>query len=279
MPYHRTLVNALPFSGMVLLLFVSFLLVSIGLYFAVKRYAPKLISDSMPANFSVISGAFAFLLGFTISLLWQNYTSANKLALDEAVNFYIMIDSLLAFDLVTQGKVIAGIQNYISVLKDLEWPAMHLGRVVPDGWNAHHHLYEVMHTIVPTVKQAPSYGNIMRLLDNIATIRMSRLQTVDPVLGIGLHFVILAGAFFVLFSVAVHGVKSVVNHYISLVVVSALLAFNIGLAVYLTYPFSGNIGIQGKALLEGIPAKLNKMQQAQTKVPVAAVAPAPKSQN
>jgi len=269
MPYHRSLVNFLPFTGLVILLFFVFLGISLASYIIVKRYFPKLLTDTMPPTFAVISGAFAFLLGFTISLLWQNYTNANKLTLDEAVSFYVMIDSLLALDLVAQGKMILGLQNYLTVLKELEWPAMHLGRAIPDGWNAHHQLYEIMRSIKPTAEQASAYGNIFRLLDNIAVTRMARLQTVDPILGIGLHFVILAGAFFVLFSVAINRTGEIVSHYLSICIVCILLAFNIGLAVYLTYPFSGDIGIQGKALLEGIPSRLNKIQVDKKDVPAA----------
>ncbi len=265
MPYHRTLINTLPSWGVIGILFVFFAAVAFLSYFIVRRFYPKLITDSMSPAFSVIATAVAFLLGFTIALLWQNYTNAIKLTLDEAVNFYVMLDYVKTLNPIEQSKLISVIQNYTSVLNAKEWPAMRLGLSSSEGWNAFNQIFSTLQDMKSNASDAGTLEKIMRFFDTIAATRLGRMQTVDPVLNIGLLTVILLGVGFIIFSVAVNEPKNVHHHFISMFVVCLLISINIGLALLLTYPFSGPYSVEGKALLQGIPDKLKQMERANKK--------------
>jgi hypothetical protein len=215
----------------------------------------------MPPSFNVIGTAVGFLLGFTIALLWQNYSNALRLSLEEASTFYLILDSIEVLSPQTQGKFIPAVQNYLTILTDTEWPAMRLGLGTSEAWDAFHNIIQVMRGITPSPDEASAYASIMKYLDTVAINRLARLQTVDPILSIELFSVIIAGACFIVFSVAAHNPPNQHHHVITIGAVCLLLAFNIGLALVLTYPFSGSYGIKAKALLEGIPARLKQIER------------------
>lgn len=264
MPYHRSIINTLPSWGVIGILVICFSIVAILSYYVVRRYYPKLVTENMSPSFSVTATAVAFLLGFTIALLWQNYTNAIKLTLDEAINFYVMLDYVKLLAPQEQSKVISSILNYTNVLNTTEWPSLRLGVVSSEGWEAFNQIFSTLQSINVGEKSA-NLEKILRLFDTIAMSRLARLQTVDPILNIGLLSVILMGACFIIFSVASNEPKNKHNHSISMVVVIILISINIGLALLITYPFSGAYGVQGQALLQGIPDKLKKMQRANKK--------------
>lgn len=265
MPYHRSIVNMVPSWGVVAILIVCFVLVAFISYTFVRRFFPKLLTDAMPPSFGVIGTAVGFLMGFTIALLWQNYQSALRLSLDESANFYLMLENAQYLDPASQSKVLSSIDNYLTALKDKEWPSMRLGLKTSDGWNAFNQINETMHSITPTGSETAAYNNIMRLLDSVTTNRLQRFQTVDPLLSIELFPVIILGAFFIIFSVAAHSPKNTYSHILSIFVVCVLIAINIGLAVLITYPFSGGYAVKGTALLEGIPRKLKEIERENNK--------------
>lgn len=261
MPYHRSIVNMLPSWGVILILILCFGTVALISYFTLRRFYPKVLTETLTPAFGVIGTAVAFLLGFTIALLWQNYQNALKLSLDEASNFYLILENIRALSVDNQTKVIAAVQEYFKALNTQEWPALRLGLGTSAAWDAFSNIYDTMRSIVPSATESNSYTTIIKLLDSIAVNRLARLQTVDPLLSIDLLPVIIFGAFFLVFSVAANNPESKGNHAVTMMLICTLLAINIGLAILITYPFSGAYGIQAKALLEGIPQKLSKLER------------------
>lgn len=258
MPYHRAIVNMIPFWGVVLVLAAYFAVVATAAYYTVKKYFPWMFEERMSPSSYLMASAVAFLKGFTIILLWQNYQKAMALSLDEATSFFVFFQHLENMSAEFQHAIIPALQNYMDVLKNQEWPALRLGISVSTGWEAFSNLYNLTHKFLAQSGDPVNYGTLVRLLDNITLTRMSRLQSADPLLVIGLFPVILVGASFIVFSLSITGPINLYNR-LFLVISIGLLSVNLGLASMLRYPFSGDYGIKGVALLENIPQKLDKL--------------------
>jgi hypothetical protein len=242
------------FIGMV---FTILLCSSLLIYFLARRIFPKLLTDTMSPAFGVMGTSFGFILGFTIAILWQNYTAGMKYVQDEGTSFNILINNLSPLDPKDQLKLVEGVDDYISVLKKREWPAMSRGTYSPEAWTAYNRLYAIMRSIKPSSHTATSaYSDIYRQLDAIGVSRTARLETMNPMIDVGIRLVIVLGAFFIIYSVAVNDTKNQLNHFVSMIVVCFLLAFNVGISFILAYPYSGTLKIQGKSLLEDIPVRL-----------------------
>lgn len=257
MSYHRSLLNFLPSWEFTLFLFSVLLVASLVFYIIARKVFPKLLTETMSPAFGVMGTSFGFILGFSIAILWQNYTAATKSTIDEGTSFNVLINNISALKPEDQLKMIGGIETYIDILKTKEWPAMSQGTFAPEAWSAFNNLYAIMRSITPTdLIEMNAYSDMARQLDSIGASRTSRLQEMNPMLDLGIRLVIILGAFFIIYSVAVNDTKNKLNHIISMVVVCFLLAFNVGVAFILAYPFSGTIGIKGTILLEDVPIRL-----------------------
>lgn len=261
MPYHRTLVNTLPTWGVVGVLFLFFMTVAFVSYFAIRRFYPKLLSDRMSPSFGVIGGAVAFLLGFTISRLWQNYSTALQLTLNEASNFYTMLSNIKKLNPIEQQQLNTAIQNYLTILRDKEWPSMRLGVNTSEGWNAFNKIYDVIGSFTTNGNYSGLTESISKVLDNIAIIRLARMETIDPLLNIELILIIILGACYIVFTVANTSADNMHNHFFSIIVACFLVSINMTLVLMLTYPFSGDYAVKGKALLFGMPGKLKQLER------------------
>ena len=182
---HRDLVNSLPLWGFYLLMIICVTLFVTFIYFSVRKFAPRLLTDSLSPAFTVLGTSYGFILGFTISILWHNYSGAMRVTVSEATDFNIIINNLVALAPEAQIKIIDGIQNYIDVMKNQEWAEMQAGNVTNAGWSALNHLYSIMYSISPLVLEM-AYSDILGILDRIEAARVSRLVSVDPLLDLGL---------------------------------------------------------------------------------------------
>lgn len=267
---HRELVNLLPLWGFDLFMIICVTLFATFIYFSARQFFPRLLTDSLSSAFTVLGTSYGFILGFTISILWHNYSGALKVTVNEATDFNIIINNLIALAPDAQLKIIDGIQNYIDVMKNHEWPEMQAGNITNAGWSALNHLYSIMYSIKPDgTLEKMAYSDILGILDRIEVARVSRLVSVDPLLNLGLRWVIIFGAAFIIYSVSVHDTKNKVNNLMTIILVCTLVSFNLGLVFLLNYPFSGSLAITGERLLVDTPIRLQHVKNrliANTKV-------------
>ncbi len=258
---HRALVNMLPSWMFIALLMAFFLLSATIFFFAVRRYFPKLLTEQMSPAFTVMGTSYGFLLGFVIAILWQNYTAATNIVATEASNINLLINNLQLFPPDVQLKLIKVIRVYIDILKDHEWEAMRWGEPAHETWRTINDLYKTLLTIKPEgTLENQAYGSILRHLDSISENRATRIHMLHTIIPVGVRVLLLAGALFIVFSVTVNDTKNKLNHFITVMMVCFLLAFNLGLAFLLAFPYSGDIGVSGEMLNKVIPERLNNME-------------------
>lgn len=237
-------------------------ILSLLFFFIVRRFFPKLLTETMSPAFGVMGTSYGFLLGFSIAILWQNYTAASNVTAAEAGNFSLLLNDLQILPDDAQLKLLKGLVDYINIVKNQEWEAMKWGESAPIAYKAIHDLALAMRTIEPVgTLEHLAYDDIYKELGNILQNRSARIQAIQTILPFGVQVLLIIGAVFIIFSVAVNDTKNRINHIMSMVMVSFLLSFNLGLAFILAYPFSGDNHVPGKALIEIIPIRLKLLQK------------------
>jgi hypothetical protein len=260
---HRAMVNWLPSWMVIVVIMVGLTALAFMFYYSLRRYLPKHVVETESPGFGVMGASYGFLLGFTISILWQNYVYAVGVTLSEASALNNIVTNILALAPADQTKLIAAVQNYLTILKDVEWAEMCYGRSAPEAWAALYNISDVMSTVTPTGTFAKnSYKGIVYLLDEVAKNRAMRINAIQTILPVGIRGLLIAGAIYIVFAVTERQSKSKVSHVIAMLAVCFLLAFNIGLAFILAYPFSSDVGISGKVLIDDIPARIKTLEHA-----------------
>lgn len=259
---HRYLVNMLPAWLFILLMMVFFSTAAILFFVVVRRRFPKLLTEQMSPAFTVMGTSYGFLLGFVIAILWQNYTAATNIVATEASNINLLINNMQLFPPDVQLKLIKGLKVYLGILKGQEWDAMKWGEPAHETWRTINDLYKTLITIKPEgTLQTNAYGSILRHLDSISENRATRIHMLHTIIPVGVRVLLVAGALFIVFSVTVNDTKNKLNHFITVMMVCFLLAFNLGLAFLLAFPYSGDIGVSGEMLNQVIPERLNNMEE------------------
>jgi hypothetical protein len=106
-----------------------------------------------------------------------------------------------------------------------------------------------------------TYADIYARIGDIAKNRSSRTQYIQTILPVGIRVLLILGAIFIVFSLAVHDPKRRLNHFITVIMVCFLLSFNLGIAFLLAYPFSSDVGIKGDVLTRVVPDRLAALEK------------------
>jgi hypothetical protein len=133
---HIAMLNLFPTWMLIGFLMIAFSLSATFFFITIRRYYPKLLSETMSPAFGVMGTSYGFLLGFTIAILWQNYTASSNVTAAEAANFNLIINDLQLLAPEAQLKLIAGIKSYINIIRDVEWSAMKRGESASNAWAA-----------------------------------------------------------------------------------------------------------------------------------------------
>ncbi len=247
-----------------LLLFIMTGLSSISLasFFVVRRFFPKFLTTEMSPAFGVMGTSYGFLLGFSIAILWQNYTAATNVTAAEAANFSLIINDVQLLKPDDQLKLIKGLKDYITIVKNEEWEAMKWGESAPMAWKSIHDVTDSMRSIQPeSPLEKLAYDSIYKEIGNVVENRSKRIQAIETILPFGVKVLLIIGAIFIVYSISVNDTKNKINHIMSILMVSFLLAFNLTLAFVLAYPFAGENRVPGKGLIDVIPVRLKLIEK------------------
>lgn len=251
------LLNSYPSWVFLMFILSGLAFIALTSFFLVRRFFPKLLTDEMSPAFGVMGTSYGFLLGFSIAILWQNYTAATNVTAAEAANFSLIINDIQLLKPDDQLKLIKGLKDYITIVKNEEWEAMKWGESAPMAWKSIHDITDSMRTIQPeTPLEKLAYDSIYNQLGKVVENRSKRIQAIETILPFGVKILLIIGAIFIVYSVSVNNTKNKLNHLMSILMVSFLLAFNLTLAFVLAYPFAGENRVTGKGLIDIIPVRI-----------------------
>ena len=256
----RHFINTFPSWVCILLLVLGLTVLVWGLFRFLNRFFPHWIhkenSSFLPTVTIVTSANYGFLLGFVVIVLWQAFNTAQSVTTAEANRLALFMYDIQAFPKDVQGQLSQGVGKYINILIKDEWPAMKKGDALPEADEALNALFPVMQKYTPeTDVQKVFYREALSNINQAIEKRRERLATIDSILTDPLRFLLLLGIFIITFFLTLIASENRRVHTMAVVLVGCVVAFNMGVAMNLDFPFSGDVCVGNEAFTQGILAQ------------------------
>lgn len=235
---------------------VGLILLSLVFYFVSRRFFLKYIhvenNSYLTSLISVVSANYAFLVGFVIVSLWQTSNNARNEVTQEAYQLRFILNDATALKPIAEDvREIVG--TYVKTVVDEEWALMAKGLESPKVLPIIRELFDLLQSYNPTNEiEKTFYREIVSKANILIEKRAQRLVHLDTALSDQLRFILIVGAIYILAMMAFMYSKSWQMHLLTMAVVSCVIGFNVGFALCLDYPFSGDIAVSSKPYKLGI---------------------------
>lgn len=224
---------------------------------AVRRWFPALTRDEhndvTKFTYSFIGFIYAFLIGFVVSSMWGQISTADANARAEGAAAVEMARDVDVFEKADADRVRQALIGYEKAAI-AEWDSG-LGTRSPEADAALARLSAAYHEVNATTDSqtsllATSYAN----LDKVSQARTVRLLTAREDTGPPwpLWAVIFLTSALVVGTVVIYGVEKAGMHYPMVAIVGLIVATNLFLILELSHPFIGGISTTSDPLYEVI---------------------------
>ena len=258
----RYLLNHLSAGEFIAVLMGVILCVALIIFYLSKRY----LSDFMSSRNNTFTGYFlggiitnyGFLLGFIIIILWQELYAVKNFIVEEAEYLSLLVYNMAAFPREVQNKISGGIEQYIKIIIQEEWPLMQWGHVSEKAIPSLNNLFHIIQSYSPeTTVEKVFYEKFVKNLNSVVEYRRKRLEYLGSSLIDTIRFMLIFGMLIILFLVSLLSSKSMKLKLLDIILVSGILSFNLGLALLLDYPLAGSISASPVSFTKGVLAQFN----------------------
>jgi hypothetical protein len=249
--------------GLFILFEIALILCMVTIVFAITRvlfhkYFAEKDHKFLSLFLGIVSASYGFILGFIIISLWQILVQSKSIVAQEASHLSLLTQDSFAFPLAIQNELLHGIGQYIRHVINDEWVKMSLGissSLVQDDLN---NLYHTIQSYMPkNTAESWFYNDMITHLNGIVENRTLRLNQINSMLISPIRFVMVFGLMLITFFFSLLKSKTETIHLTSILVVTSIFAFNVGLALILDYPFADNGLITTQPYTEGILSRFN----------------------
>ncbi len=262
-PMIRNIINEIPAFFLLLILVLSMSCIVTGVFFLTKKILPS-VSQKQSNQFltlliTIISSNYAFLLGLVIINLWQHYAHTKGIVLMEANQLALMTLDSLALPSPIQNELLAIINNYIHHVIYEEWPAMRLGIVTPFSDSS---LIKFFHTIgsysPQTEMEKTFFHEFLTHMNGVLENRRLRWNAVENHLALPMIVILLTIIILIAFLLSLFKSDKENIHLFTVIATASILSFNVGIAILLSYPFSGELSANPTPYTENILSRFSK---------------------
>jgi len=254
----RWLVTNVPSWALLLGMVIAVVGVSIAVQAFVRHRFPTLNggehNDVTKFVFGVVSFVFAFFIGFLVSNLWGQISTADALARGEGTAGVQLARDSTVFDKADGDRIQQSLLDY-ELAAEAEWPLAATGRSSPTTGEALDRLYNAYEQVqARTDAQKTLLSTSFRNLDTLSRNRTERVLVARTDAGPpwSLWAVILLTSGLVLGCAIIYGVENSRMHYPMVATVGALVAANLFLVLQLAHPYIGEAGTTPEPLREVI---------------------------
>lgn len=252
----REIINVIPFWWLVTICILFFISLA---YFAATTSA-YFISDPINkeqrdlANtlISILSGGFSIMLAFVIINTWNYLLTARNVTSKEANYLSVIGRDSLAFQPQVRDGLLQAVRDYAVAVRVDEWKTMRHGQASPKAWDALGNLFTYIQKYEPKTKQEYIYySQILSNLNLLLDARRERLNDLQSVIPGPLKQALLVGSMFLALILGAIRREGGFLYITPVLLFSAVLGFNIGLALSFDYPFSGDIAVSKELFYSG----------------------------
>jgi hypothetical protein len=241
----RYLLNHLNNAEFIILLTCIILTLAFTLSFLSKKYLGKFISydnNRFVGYFlGSISANYGFILGFIIVTLWKELYEVKAFVMQEAEYLSLLVYNMSAFPLSTQNEIMNGIEQYIKIIIQEEWPLMRLGQVSEKTIPTLSKLFHIIQSYSPETKvESAFYNQFISNLNKVIEFRRRRFEYLDSSLSDVMRFMLIFGVLVILSLISLLDSQSQKIKILAITLASSMLSLNLSLALLLDYPFTGS---------------------------------------
>jgi Protein of unknown function (DUF4239) len=227
---------------------------AVAVQYLLRRRFPKLRgeahNDVTRFAFGVIAFVYAFFIGFVVSAMWGEITTADANVRTEGAVGVQLAKNLTVFNPEDRDRIRASMLEYERAALT-EWPLAAAGQSYPEADIALDSLFTAYTQVKPGNEiQKTVLANSISGLDTIAQARTERVLQAATDTGppLSLWAVIFVTGGLVLGCAVIYGVEAPFMHYSMVVTVAVLVAANLFLVMQLAHPYIGDIGTSPEPL-------------------------------
>lgn len=244
----RWLLNTFPSWALALLLVGGLVALAWAGFKLSRRRLPHLSAgennDVAGVMLGILVGVYGIVLAFVIVALYEGFQAAEQTVHAEATELAQLTRDVRAFESPAREAVLTSIGRYAHAVVEDEWTQMEAGRESRAAWHEIDELYRIFQSYAPKREPAITfYGEAVGKLNELVGARRDRLNASQDELPAEFQILIVGGALMLIFFLYVLSMPNERAHLFMVLAVSALLGFNLLLAVVLDHPFSGDITV------------------------------------
>lgn len=195
-------------------------------------------NETISAAAGMVGGAYALLLSFALSGVWNSYSQAQTIVAQEA-NAVSDLDQMSAgFPLPVQREVQESCYTYLRLVINEEWRMLAHGSSSVRADASLTELWQVYTSMGPAERATPLYAQSITQLNALSDDRHQRLLAATGSCPQVILFLLYAGAVATVALVCLHGMRSHGLHRFVLTTVAAVLTFGMILVNELNQPFA-----------------------------------------
>lgn len=253
---YRELINLIPFNLLIIVLMGSFALITylfslFASYWFFDENEEKHIQ--LYTHFTgILTGGFFILLAFIIITTWSFQQEARNAISKETGCLAIILKDIRVFPKKNQEQITKAVGDYVVRVRGHEWERMRDGFESTRAWNNLEQIYASIYEIQPqTSKETIYYESLVANVNCVLQSRQTRLSKIESSIPPQLRdSVVVCSFLFAILLGIVRGKDSFIN-LIPMLLFSALLGFNLAIALELDYPYSGDITVKNTLFYQG----------------------------
>lgn len=212
-----------------------------------------------------VTANYAFILGFTVVMLWRELHDVKSIIAQEAGYLALLVYNAPAFPDAFQSELMKGVEQYIKLILQEEWPAMRLGKVSENAVHVFSNLFHTIQSYSPETKiESVFYNQLVNNLNKVIEFRRKRFEYLESSIPDALRFIFLFGLCVILFLVSLLESESRRLKILTTILVCSMLSLNLSVALLLDYPYTGLesgetdlFSVNSDAFKEGILERFN----------------------
>ena len=238
-------------AGLWLLLAVSLVvavLVGVGSMWLADRTLPKPTSDghngALSPFLTCVGLVYGALLGFTIVVAWEQFSSAEVNVSNEASTLTTMYRQTVGMPIPEQTQMRELLRNYTRAVAGPEWEnAIRAGGGTESARDALNEMYRVLGSEQSSVASNPISQKFLDKVDTLASERSQRILDTEPRIPVVLWAGLLFGGVLLLTLGGFMRLGSTRAHLLLLSGVAVLLGLLLFIVFWLDHPFGNQLGV------------------------------------
>jgi len=209
-------------------------------------------NDVAGAILAVVTGLYGLVLAFVIVAVWDDFQGTEEAVTHEATSLAQVVRDSNGFPVPARERIKQSVRAYVDAVVDGEWELMAIGRESPEADARLGSIFDAVQQFQPeTPSDTTFHQEVATVLNEVVHFRRERLFASSNSLPEPLALLILGGAILCVGALYFLRVPNARAQAVMILSVTALLAFELLLALLLTHPFSGDVAVSSRPFRTG----------------------------